>query len=529
MLIGRIAKPRRLARKVPAPGIQLEILEDRLVCAGGFQSAPVIPIIDANMKAHLQSVYLQGQAMGERADVFSKVGDSNSYSLNFLDPLGAPHFNSGNWAALGSYTSLENTLNYFRSQPVDQQNANSFNHASVANYGGWTSTDLLTPGLRGADIGSALDLVLPPLAAEIQETRPAIALVMIGTCEVSSSDFQLYEENLTTITQYLLSQGVIPVLSTIPQIKLSLDPRLPGQVAQFNQIIADVASANNVPLWNLAAALNSLPNQGLGSDEVHLSVGPDGSGNFSSADLSYGMNVRNLTAVQVLDKLVKVIEQNAVADAAPAPNPGVSAAPFLAGLYQSILQRPIDSNGQNLFARQLSLGFSAGEVVQEIWASPEHRQLEIASYYRQFLNRPADLAGLQWWQREFALGLSETAVETAFAASPEYLQAHPNSTAFVAGLYVDLFQRAPASSEILPWLQQLQSGQSAAAVAGELSQSQEAYRVIIDRAYRADLGRPADPAGSQYAMGVLQDPFAGFLPLAQLLLLSPEYLRKLSV
>ena len=124
---------------------------------------------------------------------------------------------------------------------VDAENNNSFSHASVATYGGWTSTSLLTPRLRGVNVGLPGDAALSPLLAEIQETRPAIALVMIGTCEVGFDATQTYEENLTTITQYLLSQGVIPVLSTIPDIKLSPDPALVTQVEQYNQIIADVA------------------------------------------------------------------------------------------------------------------------------------------------------------------------------------------------------------------------------------------------------------------------------------------------
>ena len=527
MLLGFVAKPRPALRKLQTQRLQMEPLEDRVVCAGDFQSAPVVPLIDPAMKAQLQSVYRLGQSLGERADVFSKVGDSNSFSTNFLVPLGAPNYESSNWGDLGSYTSLKNTVAYFRQQGVDSQNANSFSHASVATYGGWASADLLAPGLRGANAGQLGDATLPPLEAEIQETKPAIALVMIGTCEVGSDDTQVYEENLTAITQYLLSQGVIPVLSTIPDIKLSPDPTLVTRVEQYNQIIADVAGANNVPLWNLSAALSSLPNQGLGSDEVHLSVGPDGSGDFATTDLSSGMNVRNLTAVEVLDKLLKVVEQNAAADPTQSSNPSVSATPFLAAIYQSILQRKVDIYGQATFTQQLSQGYSAGEVVQEIWNSPEHRQLEIEGYYQQFLHRPADAAGLQVFEHLFSLGMSETAVETVFTTSAEYLQAHPNGTAFVQGLYQDLLKRAPGSSEAAVWVEQLQSGQSQATVAADIAQSQEANLLVIDNYYRTDLGRPADPAGSQFALGLLQDPFAGYLPLAQLLLLSPEYLRKL--
>ena len=175
---------------------------------------------------------------------------------------------------------------------------------------------------------------------------------------------------------------------------------------------------------------------------------------------------------------------------------------------------------------QLSQGYSAGEVVQEIWNSPEHRQLEIEGYYQQFLHRPADVAGLQVFEHMFSMGLSETAVETDFTTSAEYLQAHPTAAAFVQGLYQDLLQRAPGEVKTAAWVDQLESGQSQATVAADIAQSQEANLLVIDDYYQSYLGRAADPAGSQYALGLLQDPFAGVLPLAQLLLLSPEYLNK---
>jgi Domain of unknown function (DUF4214) len=520
------ARSRPAARALPTQRLHVECLEERLLLAGNFQSAPVIPTIDAAMKAQLQNVYRQGQALGDRANVFSKVGDSNSFSENFLDPLGAPHYNSGNWGYLGSYTSLINTVAFFRAQSVDASNANSFNHASVATYGGWTSADVLTPGLRGANASLPGDAALPPLLAEIQETRPAFALVMLGTCEVGSNDTQVFAENLTTITQYLVSQGVIPVLSTIPDIKLSPDPSLAARVAEYNQIIADVAGANAVPLWNLSAALAPLPNQGLGSDEVHLNVGKDGSGNFASADMTFGMNMRNLTAVQVLQKLVSIVENNGPPDPAPAPNPSVAAAPFLTAIYQSILQRHIDSQGQAMFTQQLTQGYSAAEVVQEIWAAPEHRALQIQGYYHQFFHRSADAGGIQYWQQQFRLGLSESAIEAAFTLTTEYQQAHPNNTAYVWGLYEDLLQRTPGAGDIATWINQIVAGASQSDVATAIVQSQEANGIAVNTLYGAYLGRLADPAGGQYALGLLQDPFAGFLPLAQLLLTSTEYLKK---
>ena len=62
MLHALVAKP-RLARhrKVRAQWLQMQALEDRLVCAGDFHSAPVVPLIDPAMKPQLQSVYRLGK------------------------------------------------------------------------------------------------------------------------------------------------------------------------------------------------------------------------------------------------------------------------------------------------------------------------------------------------------------------------------------------------------------------------------------------------------------------------------------
>ena len=222
-------------------------------------------------------------------DVFSKVGDSNSFSTNFLVPLGAVNYASSNWSNLGSYTSLKNTVAYFRDQGVDSQNANSFSHASVATYGGWSSTNLLTPGLRRAlNAGRPVDALLPPLEANIQETRPAIALVMIGTCEVGSDDTQTYEENSTTMTTYLLSQGSILVLSTIPYIKLSPNPTLVTRVREYNQIISRRRGRHKQrPALELVGGTEFFAEPGgLGSErELTSSAGPNGKGDFATTIL----------------------------------------------------------------------------------------------------------------------------------------------------------------------------------------------------------------------------------------------------
>ena len=103
------------------------------------------------------------------------------------------------------------------------------------------------------------------------------------------------------------------------------------------------------------------------------------------------------------------------------------------------------------------------------------------------------------------MGLSETAVETDFTTLAEYLQAHPTglclsrvcirSAAASPGevkLPHGLINWNPAKAKQL-WLLILRSRK----------------RRIFSRSddyYQSYLGRAADPAGSQYALGLLQHP-----------------------
>ena len=506
--------------------LQLEPLEQRLVLSASYLSEPVVPAINALMQANLQAVYRLGQQLGDRPNVFMKVGDSNSYSGNYLDPLGglAAAFATG--SPLGSYASLAGSLGYFLIQAVDGSGANSFNHTSAATFGGWTSTDLLTPGKRGAAPGAPQFASDSPILDEVQELRPPIALIMIGTNDVLSLSPEQYHANLTLIVQVLVSQGVIPILSSIPSINLPGAPTLPGRVEQFNQIIADVATANEVPFLNLKAVLDPLPFNGLGPDQVHLSDSPNGSGASGIVDLAFGMNMRNLVTVEALDKVLRVVMQNAPPDVTSNPVSVAERTPLIDSLYQTILERGSDPAGFAEFSQQLNEGVAVEAIVAELWTSTEHRALQIDQFYEQLLHRPADAAGTEFWLQAFAGGADELAIKVALADSAEYHSDHPTPEQFIAGLYQDALSREAGNSEIDFWLSQMQAGQGTGTIAQQIFLSPEGQGAVVTQYFAQFLDRAADPAGGQFALGLLQDPFTGYLPLVQTLLSSAEYLAE---
>ena len=139
---------------------------------------------------------------------------------------------------------------------------------------------------------------------------------MLGTNDLERiDDLAVYRSNLTRIVTDTINAGVIPVLSTIPP---RLDSATLGaRVSQYNDVITQVASSLQVPLWNYALALSgsSMINQGMDPDGIHPSVYMGQYAcSFTDAGLRYGYNQRNLTAVQVLAHVKSVVIDDGTPD-----------------------------------------------------------------------------------------------------------------------------------------------------------------------------------------------------------------------
>jgi lysophospholipase L1-like esterase len=486
--------------------LDVEQLEDRCLLDGAsFAAAPIVPLINPGMKAHLQAIYNQGLQMGNRPEVFAKVGDSISWEPNYLDDLGSNYFNPSDPAVAGSYTGLASTIGYFRFLPLpggirttegvpslaapllpQTNGVNSFNRESLATYGGWTTSDVLSPA-RGY-----------PEASEMITIRPAFALIMLGTNDVdvdllSGGTPQEFQSRLMSVVNTAISLGVIPVLSTIPDI-LPQGPTVEATALEYNQIIADVASSLNVPLWNYWQALQTLPNKGISVDGVHPSSAPLGTGNFTDFGLLYGFNIRNLTAVEVLDKLKRVVIDNGAPDMLnlPLTAPTIQ---YVSSLYDTLLGRKPDAGGLNSWGELIENGLPRPNIVQSLWQSAEHRALQVSQYYSTYLHRTASAAEQAAWVNVFLAGASEAQVQVAFLASPEYQASHAGVSAFVAGLYNDVLGRAPDAAGQDTWTQALQTGLSLSQVALAFLTTPEAKLQVIDGYYQAFLNRPADAAG----------------------------------
>src|SRR5262249_39105654 len=150
-------------------------------------------------------------------DAFMKGGDSNTYPENFLpvsflSPLGDPSYDPTVRGLSQPHPELVDTWQAFHDW---------FARISTDADVGWTSAD-----------------VLAHLAGEVQATNAGIALVMVGTNDVfgnvSLTDFR---RNMAKIVRTLEDLGVVPVLSTLPDIVYGGGQY---QVDPYNQAIADV-------------------------------------------------------------------------------------------------------------------------------------------------------------------------------------------------------------------------------------------------------------------------------------------------
>ncbi len=224
--------------------------------------------------------------MGNRANIFSKIGDSITANPWTLYPIGWGTYD------LGEYSHLQPVLNYFIAE--NARDGNSFRNVPLAAEPGWTSGTVLDSDYANSEICQPGE---SPLHCEYRVVRPSVALIMLGTNDLPLTSGDQYRANMRQIVQTSIDMGVIPVLSTIPN-------RYGFDVPLFNSIITETARSYDIPLWHYWSAMQNLPATGLEGDQVHPSYPP---GEYAEAayfrpdTLQYGYTLRNLSALQVLD------------------------------------------------------------------------------------------------------------------------------------------------------------------------------------------------------------------------------------
>ncbi len=260
-----------------------------------WQKLPVIPV---KISDRLREIYRLGLTLGNNPHVFSRIGDCASAAPAFL--VGFDHNYN-----LGGYTYLQPAIDYFRG---------SFERPSLAAKAGLNTAGLLTTLWTGDQCLSHETL----LDCQYRLDRPSFAIISIGTNEAYyiHHDPASFERNLRKIIEDTIDKGIIPILGTKAD-------DFEGDNS-INATIARLALEYDLPLWNFWLATRPLTNQGL-SDASHLNT--VSYANFTDFSiphsLEYGMQMRNLTALQMLyflwEQLAETPPLGSLATSTPTP------------------------------------------------------------------------------------------------------------------------------------------------------------------------------------------------------------------
>lgn len=245
--------------------------------------SPIAPSVAARLRSVLGD--------GQRADAFSKIGDSQTVSSLFMHCLTRP-VELGVDAPIGGET-LPMTIAALLGQ---HRGARSFGRTSLA-----------------AKVGAMASFALGgPLDSEVAQNRPAFAVVMYGSNDIQgapSGGIETYAKEMLRITDSLIAQGVVPILSSPPPRPLrSYDVAAFGSagadvwVPRYSAVVRGIAQARQVPFVDLERELRKLDGLGIGPDQLHLNASPRGACRFDDDGLRYGMNVRNLVTINALHR-----------------------------------------------------------------------------------------------------------------------------------------------------------------------------------------------------------------------------------
>lgn len=255
-----------------------------------LRSAPILMNSDT---AAVLAIWASGAALGRRADVFTTVGDSNTTNGDFMQVFGLPR----DVCAWGDYAYLRDTVAHF-SAPLATGARTSFTHQSAAARMGFNTAAVLDPFWAPSGQCARGE---SPLMCEYRRSAASISVIMLGGRDVLAMDAETYRANMTQIVGQSIAAGVIPALTTF--IVLPERGELYDKSIAFNLALLDIAESAGIPLINLWAAAESLPDHGIGPDRSHLKARVGAYCAFDGAERELGGTLRNLLTLQMLDRL----------------------------------------------------------------------------------------------------------------------------------------------------------------------------------------------------------------------------------
>ena len=245
--------------------------------------------------------------------VLAKIGNSITVASSFLNCF------AGSKVDLSGRTHLAPTVSHFKYNLPGGKT--SWDRKSLCATGGW-------PAFK------ALNGSPSPLQQEISAISPRFAVVMFGSNDIGYKSITTYADNMLDITDYLVKEGVIPLLSSIPPRDDSSSANL--EVPRYNAVVRGIAQARQVPFVDYHRELMPLSKHGLSSDGVHPTAywvsGGGGACVMTSKGLTHGYNVRNLVTLEGLHRVKAVVLDGKQAPDPPGPKlqgSGAHASPMI--------------------------------------------------------------------------------------------------------------------------------------------------------------------------------------------------------
>lgn len=314
----------------------------------GRVHSPITPSVAEALHTRLDA------ATRGREDVFAKIGASSTVSPHTLYCFAGDGFDLGTWA------ELEPTRAYFATGMAADTSA--FDRDSLA-------------AEAGRSASWAIEGEPSPVQLELEAIEPRFALVHYGTNDMNlgvtfGSALPPFHENMSLLLDGLLEHDVIPVVFGIT--RRGDDPAAQRWVRTYNAVLRGMAERRQIPFVDLYEAIDPLPEHGLSDDGIHLEAFASGACDLTELGLEYGYNMRNLVALQALDRLVATLVDDRPAPDEPGPErlgDGSPQSPWIVDTLPFTDGRDTRNEGQSIFdgyACDWSIDQSGPEVMYRL-------------------------------------------------------------------------------------------------------------------------------------------------------------------
>ncbi len=231
-----------------------------------WKSWPVIPQVSGTVL----DIYRHGQELGRNPNAFSKIGDCQNIKEAFMG-----FFDRQNVFLSEGQQGFQETIDNFKGY---------FNRDGFAVKGGLNAPSSLNPLMSDPTACQADE---NPLQCEVRNNNPAFAFVSFELWYKGRSA-ENYESYLRQVLDYLISEGVVPILITKADNTEGDD--------SINYTIAKLAYEYDLPMVNWWYTAHTMPNNGMDTtrnDNFHIS--------------SDAWTERSYDALETLDRIWKTV------------------------------------------------------------------------------------------------------------------------------------------------------------------------------------------------------------------------------